>query len=214
MLTGPEQPPLSGNPAKQIVLFLHGVGSNSDDLFSLAPLVAELFPDAYIAAPNAPFAFDMAPYGYQWFSLRDYSLPAMHAGVQTAAPHLNAYIDHLLAKTGLPIGKLGVIGFSQGTMTALYTLPRRSEPCGAVVGFSGALLGAEVLPSEIKSKPPVCLIHGEMDTVVPFAALALAENALKAAGFPVEAHPRPGLPHSIDQEGVEICRKFLKRHLA
>lgn len=215
MLTGPEQPPLSRNPARQILLFLHGVGTNGHDLFGLSHLFTDIFPDAYIASPNAPFKFDMAPIpdSYQWFSLRDHSPQAMNKKVVEAAPHLSEYIDQLLEKTGLPIGKLGIIGFSQGTMTALYTMLRYTEPCGAIVGFSGALLNADTLPSEISAKPPVCLVHGEMDDVVPFDAMAAAEATLKALNVPVETHPRPGLPHSIDGEGIDICRKFLQRHL-
>ncbi|MFO1241842.1 MAG: dienelactone hydrolase family protein [Rickettsiales bacterium] len=213
MLTGPEQPPISGATPKQLLIFLHGVGADGNDLFGLAPMFAETFPDAYIASPNAPLAFDMAPFGYQWFSLRDYTMPAMLAGVQTAVPHLNAYIDAMLKKTNVPISKLAVIGFSQGTMTALYTLIRRVDSCGAIVGFSGALIGAEQLAVEAKAKPPVCLIHGEMDTVVPFGAMGMAETVLKNAGLSVESHARPGLPHGIDPEGIEIAKKFLKKHL-
>lgn len=213
MLTGPEQPPISGNAPKQLLIFLHGVGANGDDLFGLADMFSDTFPDAYIASPNAPFSFDMAPFGYQWFSLQDYTMPAMLTGVKTAVPHLNEYIDAMVKKTGVPLGKVGIIGFSQGTMTALYTLPRRAEPIGALVGFSGAMIGAEALSTEAKSKPPICLIHGEMDTVVPFGAMGLAETALKSAGFAVETHTRPGLAHGIDPEGIEIAKKFLRKHL-
>lgn len=213
MLTGPQQPPASGNASKQLLIFLHGVGADGNDLFGLAPLFAETFPDAYFASPNAPQAFDMAPFGYQWFSLQNYTMPAMLAGVQTAMPHLNEYIDNMVKETGVPISKVGIIGFSQGTMTALYTLTRRKDAVGGIVGFSGALIGAETLAAEAKVKPPVCLIHGEMDTVVPFGAMALGEQALKSAGFSVETHARPGLPHGIDPEGIEIAKKFLKKHL-
>ena len=216
MLKGPEQPPVSGGAPKQLIIFLHGLGTSGHDLFSLAPLVTDIFPDAYIASPNAPFKYDMAPVSgsYQWFSLRNFSLDSMNKGVITAAPHLNEYIDSLLEKTGLPISKLGVIGFSQGTMTALYTLLRRPKPCGAIVGFSGALLGVDAMSDEMRSKPPICLIHGKEDPVVPFDAMETAETALKSAGFTVESHARPGLQHGIDPEGIDAARKFLKRYLA
>lgn len=210
-LSGPGMRPASGNEAKQLVVFLHGLGANGDDLIGLGPELAEILPDAAFVSPNAPFACDMAPYGYQWFSMLQRDPEFIHQGVMKAAPILNDYLDSLLAHFTLPEDKLALVGFSQGTMMSLYVALRRARPMAGIVGFSGALVAPDTLAAEIKSRPPVCLIHGDADPVVPFAMLGFAEKALKSQNVTVEAHTRPGLPHGIDGEGIEIAAKFLKK---
>ncbi len=212
-LSGPEHPPASGGTPKQLVILLHGVGADGEDLIGLAPELADSLPDAHFISPNSPFPCDMAPYGYQWFSLLDRSLEKMLAGVQTAAPILNHFIDTQLDRLSLDDSKLAIVGFSQGTMTGLFTCLRRPAACAAIVGFSGALIGENIIREEITAKPPVCLIHGDADPVVPFAAMAHAESVLAECGVKVEAHPRPGLGHGIDPEGLDIARIFLHKYV-
>ncbi len=211
ILSGPERPSASGKVA-QLVLFLHGLGADGNDLISLAPLMAEELPNAQFCSPDAPYECDMAPFGRQWFSLREINTDMLYAGVDAAAPHLNNYIDAKLKQYGLPISKLAVLGFSQGTMTALHTLLRRPEPCAAIVGFSGAMIASQRLPAEIRCKPPVCLLHGDMDNVVPFAQMADAEAALLKCGVEVETHTQPGLAHGIGPQGLDIATAFIKKY--
>lgn len=204
-LQGPELAPKSGN-VKRLVILLHGLGSDGNDLIGLAPLLKDALPDTQFVSPNAPFPCDMAPYGYQWFSLQDRHPAAMLAGVQKAEPIVNGFIDAQRDRFKLEDKDVALVGFSQGTMTSLHVAPRRAKPLAGVVGFSGALIAVESV-----STPPICLIHGEQDDVVPFPAMAHAEKALKAAGISVETHARPYLPHSIDPEGLDIAQKFLRK---
>ncbi|MFT6582406.1 MAG: alpha/beta hydrolase [Alphaproteobacteria bacterium] len=209
-IDGPRQAPASGGEPKQLVILLHGLGADGDDLIGLASHWAQVLPDAAFAAPNAPFPCDMAPYGYQWFSVQDRSPEAMLAGVRSAASTLNAFIDAELARTGLGADKLALIGFSQGTMMSLYVAPRRDEPVVAVVGYSGRLIAPDRLNAETVSRPPVLLIHGMADDLVPFPSMAEAETGLKGAGFTVETEARPGLGHGIDPEGLTRAGNFLR----
>ena len=213
-LDGPRFGPAAGGGARQLVVLLHGLGADGNDLIGLAPHLARGLPDAAFVAPNAPFPCDMAPYGRQWFSLQDRAPEAVLAGVRAAAPILDGFLDDELARHGLSDGQLALVGFSQGTMTGLYVGLRRAEPCAQIVGFSGALVGPEDLEREIRSRPPVLLVHGEADEVVPFPALAAAQAALKARQVPVEAHGRPGLGHGIDQQGLELAATALERAFA
>lgn len=210
-LSGPSAKPISGGKAKQLIVFLHGVGADGADLFGLARELAPLFPDAHFASPNAPFPCDMAPFGYQWFSLQNRDPQAMLEGVKIAAPIVDHYLNNQLQALELDDSKLAVVGFSQGTMTALYTMLRRKSACAGIVGFSGALIGAETLAQEIAARPPVCLIHGALDEVVPFAAMRWASEALELANVPQETHARPDLGHGIDGEGLEIAVEFLQK---
>ncbi len=210
-LEGPRHGP--AEKARALVVFLHGLGADGNDLISLAPLLEPLLPDTAFVSPHAPFPCDMAPMGRQWFSLQDRDPDVLLAGVRAVEPGLNTFLDAELARHGLSDDRLAVVGFSQGTMTALHTLLRRPRSCALIVGFSGALLKPEVLGEEIVSRPPVLLVHGDADPVVPFEALAAAEQALDLNGVPVAAYPRPGLQHGIDQEGLQLCAAALMQHL-
>jgi phospholipase/carboxylesterase len=209
-LKGPLHKPLSGGKPKKIALLLHGVGADGNDLIGLAPVWAPLLPEVEFVSPDGPFPCDMAPFGRQWFSLQDRSPAALLAGVRASAPILDAFIDDLLAARGLAESDLALVGFSQGTMMSLYTGLRRERPVAGIVGFSGALLGPEALPSEIRARPRVLLVHGDADPIVPFAAMGLAETALKGAQVPVETLTCPGVEHGIDEAGLRAGGRFLK----
>lgn len=212
-LTGPSAAPASGGEARQLVVLLHGVGADGSDLMGLVPYVAPALPHAAFVAPDAPFPYDMAPYGRQWFSLADRSIGALTAGVRAAAPLLDAFIEEQLADHGLTDADLVLVGFSQGTMLALHVAPRRSRACAAVIGFSGAMVAADTLGTELKSRPRTLLVHGEADEVVNPACLAQAEQALSAVGIPVLAEMRPGLGHCIDGPGLGLAVGFVRQAL-
>lgn len=213
-LSGPAWGPLTPGPARHLVVLLHGLGADGQDLIELAPHWAAAVPGARFIAPDAPFPCDMAPYGRQWFSLQDRSPAVVLEGVRRAAPILNAFIDAELQSLGLAPDRLVLMGFSQGTMMALHVAARRPLAVAGVLGYSGRLAGAGTLAAEAVSHPPVMLIHGDEDQVIPVTAMGEAAAALTAAGFAVESHRRPGLDHGIDGEGVALGAAFLARVLA
>jgi len=213
-LSGPRYGPANGGAAERLVILLHGLGADGNDLIGLAPHFAQTLPNTLFVSPNAPFPCDMAPYGYQWFSLQDRSPEALLAGVRMAAPILNAFIDNMMTETGLDASRTALVGFSQGTMLGLYTAPRRQEALAGIVGYSGLLLGADTLADEAVSRMPVVLVHGEADDIVPAMCTPKAAEGLKAAGFEVDYMLRPGLPHGIDAAGIEAGTAFLDRVLA
>ena len=190
---------------KHLVILLHGYGANAQDLIGLAPEIAPHIPDTSFVSPDAPFACEMG-FGRQWFGLSDRSPAAMTAGIETAVPLLQTYIDEQKQRWNLTEADIALVGFSQGTMMALSAAPARAEAVAGVVGFSGALIPADI---PIVSQPPVLLIHGMADDIVPFAAMANAESKLRAGGLTVETLARPGLPHGIDGEGIEAAIGFL-----
>lgn len=211
-LDGPRHGAAPGQ-ARTLVVLLHGLGADGQDLISLAPLFGQGLPDAAFVSPHAPFPCDMAPYGRQWFSLQNRNPEALLGGVRLAAPVLGAFLDAELERHGLGDDRLALVGFSQGTMMALFVALRRARPCAALVGYSGALIGGEALPEEIASRPPVLLVHGAADEIVPVQALPAALAVLKANRVPVETETRPGLGHGIDDRGLQLGLAFLSRHL-
>lgn len=208
-LTGPEMKPRHGH-AKRAVIFLHGYGSNGEDLLSLASYLD--LPETYFLSPNAPFAFEMGyPGGYQWFGLADRDPVRIVREIKVAAPILNNFIDETMARLNLAEDKIALVGFSQGSMMSMYTSLRRPKPLGGVVAISGALKGGASLKEEITARPPICIIHGMLDEVVPFSSMKDAEDILKENNVPVETHARPQLGHSIDEKSLGIINKFLTK---
>jgi phospholipase/carboxylesterase len=213
-LDGPSAAPSSGGPAKSLVIFLHGYGSNGADLIDLAPYWASALPDTLFLAPDAPQSCDGVPYGRQWWPLTSLTPAARAAGVRVSAPALHAYIDAQLATHNLGEDKVALVGFSQGTMMALHVGPRRAKTLAGIVGFSGLLADPEALAAEVVTKPPILLVHGDRDDVLPVAALRQAEVQLEALDFEVTSHVSPGLGHSIDDQGLQLGGRFLVRRLA
>jgi phospholipase/carboxylesterase len=213
-LSGPSRPPVAGGRPRRLVILLHGLGADGNDLIGLQQYWGRLVPDAEFVSPNAPFPCDMAPYGHQWFSVQDRSPEAMLAGVRAAAAPLEAFIDEELARRGLSAGDAALVGFSQGTMMSLYVGLRRQEQLAGILGYSGRLIAPELLAEDLRSRPPVLLVHGTEDPLVPFAELGRAEAALRAAGVPVETLACPGIAHNIDPEGLQRGGAFLRQVLS
>lgn len=213
-LDGPSYGPHSGGAVRQIILLLHGYGSNGHDLISFAQVWRDVFPDALFIAPNAP---ERLPGGwgdgYQWWALTEYTPEAMAHGAAGAAPVLNRFIDRLLDRHGLTERDMALVGFSQGTMMALHVGPRREQQLACILGYSGLLVGAEALAREVRTRPPVMLIHGAEDLMVPLASMRVAESELTRLGFEVSSYVSPGLGHSVDQMGLQLGADFVSSAL-
>jgi phospholipase/carboxylesterase len=203
-----------GREVTSLVILLHGYGASGDDLIGLADAWQGTLPQTVFVAPHAP---EMLPYrgyaGYQWFPLTFRDPGEIWRGVCTATPALERFLDSELARYRVDPRRLVLVGFSQGTMLALHVGLRRSTAPAAIVGFSGIIAGPEHLERDIKARPPVQLIHGDQDELIPIDALHITREALATAGLAVEWHIRRGLGHGIDPEGQELAGAFLKRAL-
>ncbi len=209
-----EHKPGSGKKPDSLVLFLHGLGADGGDLIGIAPHWASELPGTVFVSPDAPFPCDMSPFGYQWFSLQEWTPESILRGVVHAAPILQAFISEQQEKYGIPDEKTALVGFSQGTMMSLYVAPRREKALAGVLGYSGALVGAEGLAAEAIHRLPIHLIHGSADDVIPAQAFHSAMKTLEDQGFPVTGTLSPGLAHGIDPQGIAEGGRFLKRILA
>lgn len=205
--------PASGGQPTQLVVLLHGLGSNGQDLISLAPFYERVLPDAVFVSPDAPFPCDMAPTGFQWFSLQEWSPEAFQRGVEMAAPILDSFISEQMEHYGIAANKTVLVGFSQGTMMSLYTAPRFPEKLAGVLGYSGSLIWEDAPDTDSMHKIPVHLIHGDADPIVDVARYYEAKAELEQAGFTVTGGVTEGLMHNIDEDGVQSGGVFLQKML-
>jgi phospholipase/carboxylesterase len=207
------QPAQSGR-TDSLVILLHGYGANGQDLISLGEFWAAALPNTAFIAPDAP---EDIPYagaqGFQWFDLTMRDPNELSRGVDHAGPGLARVIGRELEGAGVPPSRLALVGFSQGTMMALHVGLRMGDPPAAIVGLSGVIAAGERLPAECSSRPPVMLVHGTDDQVIPVDAIHLTREALAAAEVPVEWHILPGLPHGIDERALGLAGSFLRQHL-
>ena len=202
--------------ATSLVVFVHGYGADGADLLGLADVMAQALPDSVFVAPDAPEACAGNPFGRQWFPIPwlDGSSPVAAAvGLAAAADDLGAFLDARLADEGLAAGALALVGFSQGAMLALHVAVRRVAAVAAVVSYSGRLLVPERLAAEARARPPVLLVHGDADPMVPFGDMAIAADALAQAGFSVAGHVMHGVGHGIAPDGLAVALDFLRERL-
>lgn len=214
MIDGPRLAPASGGAPDSLVILVHGFGANGADLIGLAPYWRDAIPGAAFVSPDAPDVCPGSVGGYQWWPIGGFGPAERLAGVERAATFLNPFIDQELERLGLGEDRLVLVGFSQGTMLSLHTALARPRPVAGVIGYSGLLIDEDGLPNRLQSRPPILLIHGDADPVVPFAAFERAKAALERNGLPLETYVAPGVGHSIDAEGLRRGEQFLKRMLA
>lgn len=202
--------------ATGLVVFLHGYGADGADLLGLADVLGPHLPGVAFLAPDAPEPCSGNPFGRQWFPIPwlDGSTEAQaETGLVAAAADLNHFLDASLAAEGLAPDRLALVGFSQGAMMALHVAPRRAEAVAAVVAISGRLLAPDRLADQALVRPPVLLMHGDQDPVVPFQDMGLAGNALVAAGFETYGHVMKGTGHGIAPDGLSAALGFLSDRL-
>lgn len=208
-LEGPRFGPASGGKPTSIVAILHGYGSDGNDLIGLGQALAPILPDTLFVAPNGPQACAINPAGYEWFPL-DMNAPQGHLGLaESVRPLVRDYLHAELAAAGLSEKDMILAGFSQGAMMALHVGLQMKTALAGIVAFSGGLVSPDNLDKRIISKPPVCLVHGDSDEVVPTAATAQARRLLKENNVPVQAHISPNTGHSIAPDGLNFAAAFM-----
>lgn len=214
-LDGPTVPARSGN-ATSLIILLHGYGADGNDLLGLSEPVSKYLPDTAFRAPNAPERCRGNPSGWQWFPIPGLDMSSeeeMRTSFARSVGLLDAYITDAMQAEGVDAAHTALVGFSQGTMMSLHVAPRRAEPVACIVGFSGRLVeGSD--PAELRVRPPVLLVHGDADPMIPVSELSVAETGLRAAGFDVTSHISQGIGHGIAPDGVALAIKFMRRHLA
>ncbi len=219
MIDGPRLQPAAGGAPRQLVVFLHGYGADGNDLIEIGRAWQQLLPHAAFVSPHAPEPCGQAPMGRQWFELTFRDPEERWRGVNAAAPGLDGFLDAELARHRLPPAALALVGFSQGTMMALHVGLRRASAPAAIIGYSGLFVlpsgsAPDAVARDIRARPPILLVHGAEDDLIPAQALFMSAQALASLGLAVEWHLSQGVGHGIDGEGLRHGGEFLARCLA
>lgn len=209
-LSGPMLPPKSGGRAKQLMVLLHGYGADGADLIGLGQEWRELWPDMAFIAPNAPEPCALNPGGYQWFPLDVARIDNRVRGAAAARPVLINFLIDLWGQTGLTARDTVICGFSQGAMMALHIGTSLDSAPIAVVSFSGALIPPEGFAEGRYAKPPIALIHGELDQVVDPDLSRESAQVLADAGYQARLFISPGIGHGIAPDGLDFATLFLR----
>ncbi len=196
----------SASPIDLVVL-AHGVGSSGADLLGLADVWRPRLPGVEFAAPDAPFPFDGAAVGRQWFSIAGVTAVNRADRVEAARAAFDAVVDRAIATAGTTIGRTVLVGFSQGTIMTLDAVGRGRGFAGAI-GFSGRMVG---VPRVRLDGFPLLLVHGDADGVIPATESDLARASLAAVGAEVELLRIPGEGHGIGPRAAAAGLAFLKR---
>ena len=204
------------NP-KYLVIFLHGYGSNGENLIELAREFEHVLPDAHYISPNAIEPWEGGfPDAYQWFSLAnwgsDRDINKVAPGVIEANRILANFINEQLARFQLKPKDLFLVGFSQGAMMSMYQGLAMPEKPAGIISYSGKLILPEHLGEVTISKPNICLVHGKLDSVLPFTNFLEAEKLLQENNIPFESHAVENLDHTIDIHGIRAGLHFVKKH--
>ncbi len=205
------------NP-KYLVIFLHGYGSNGHNLLDLAHEFERAMPQAHFISPNAPQAWEGGfPDAFQWFSLANVGpggdQKQLGHDIQKANDILENFIEKQLNRFQLTPENLFLIGFSQGAMMSMYHGLSVPKKVAGIISYSGKLILPQVFGGQIKSKPEICLVHGEQDSVVPFVNFLEAEKILNTHEIPFESHAVKNLDHTIDIHGIRAGMGFVKKVL-
>lgn len=201
---------------KYLVIFLHGYGSNGENLIQLANEFQPILQDSYFIAPNAIEPWEGGfPNSYQWFSLyagfERKALDVLAPKIKIANQILLKFIEEQLQKFNLSYENLILIGFSQGSMMSIYQGLIMSKKIAGIISFSGKVVEPTIIGDKIISKPNICLIHGTQDSVLPFTNFHEAQQILKKYEVPFEAHAIDHLDHTIDIRAVRIAQNFVKK---
>ena len=198
------------NNTKFLVFFLHGWGSDGNDLIQIGEMWKNQLPNITFIAPNGPEVCSGNPHGRQWFDILNNNDEQSLKGLHNSYLDLKAYINSFLKKYNLANDQYFLVGFSQGSMLALYTSLR--EKLLGIVGYSGAFLGSPPNSNEIK-KNDYILLHGKNDNIVPIEKMHNAIEKLEPFSNYLEKKIYDNLEHSINEEGLLEGLNFIKERV-
>ena len=188
--------PTTGTKPAGLIVVLHGWGANAEDLASLVPLLN--LTEYQFLFPNAPFPHPYTSVGRMWYDLSSQE----YKGVSESRQILKDWLLSLENETGVPLAKTILTGFSQGAAMTLDV--GLGLPLAGLIALSGYM---HPLSQPLDEVPPVLIVHGKQDTVVPLKAAQYARDNLIALGATVQ-YREFDMGHEIRPEVLPLIQKF------
>ena len=204
--------PLSKKNPKNAVILCHGYGGDGKDISILANYWRAHLPETIFICPDAPERCAASPSGFQWFDLMDQSQDQILSKSFVAENKLNKLIDEVKKKNGLTADQISLSGFSQGCMLILQTGLKRKDKINSIVGYSGKIIDTEHLSRNIKSKPNIILMHGDIDQVVTIDAFLEAKDFFSKNNYSITTKIFKNCEHRIPTEGSSLGLQFINKH--
>ena len=197
-------------PAAQLILLFHGVGSNAGSMAPLGQQLADRFPKAMVVCVNAPYA-SHAPGGFQWFSVAGITEENRHDRIAQAMPAFIDCVAHWQAQAGLGPEATALVGFSQGAIMALESTLVTPALASRVVAVSGRFAQ---LPATCAYPGTIHFLHGKQDTVMPYSHTVMAAHHLRDLGTDITAEVLPYIGHEVHPEFVPLILDKLTNHIS
>lgn len=193
-----------------LVIFLHGVGSQGA---AFSPLLVQWrtdLPLVAFASPDAPFPFDLAPRGRQWFSVKGVTETNRAERIVAAREAFDATLRACIAEAGFEnrLDQVVLVGFSQGSIMALDAVVSGQWPVAGIVAFSGRL--ASPAPYTPAQHVPIFLVHGDADPVMPVQEASKAAETLTRLGLTVTCDILPSVGHTLTAAGAVRALNFVQ----
>ena len=205
--------PAQGAP-EQLILLLHGWGSNGNAMAPLAQALREQFPQAAILAPDAPHAYERstrpATALRQWYAVDDLTPEIWTARVQGALPSLHDWVQAQQQRLRVGPAATALGGFSQGAILSMALALKHDGIAGRVLAFSGCLTEP---PTAAPRLTTLHLFHGGEDTVIPADGSRQALEWLAELQGDVTVDIASGLGHELHPALIQCAQDRLKSHI-
>jgi len=206
-------------PGAPVILILHGLGTNADDM---APLCEQLnIPNCRFVLPDAPLHLTGYPEGaYAWYNFQAHD----REEIEKSREYLFKVMDRFSNDKNLrpaagqekKPNPLVIMGFSQGGVMSLEAGLNYKGKVAAIVSMSGYMPDpwSTLTKAEAPFETPILLVHGTHDDVVPVAGSRHAAESLKQTGYSAVTLKEFPMGHTITEESLGTVREFLKSILA
>ncbi len=196
-----------------LVIFLHGFGSNEEDLFGIKDALPSTW--TYLSA-RAPMPVDSQ--GYRWFTKTpgDGDYNGETADLHRSAALIEDFVGKATAKYHTHSDRVFLVGFSQGAIMSYEVGLRKPALVRGIAALSGSVLPvlkAELKPSESLGKLAIFIGHGTLDQALPYASATRANEVLVGLGLTPEFHGYPGMPHTVSETEVQDLKAWLEKSL-
>ncbi len=195
----------------QLILLFHGVGADARAMATLGQAYASAFPGAMVVALDAAQPSDLAPVGWQWFSVREVTEENRVARVAAALPTFEYAVRHWQQQAGVGPAGTALVGFSQGAIMALASAQQPVPLASRIVAIGGrfAVLPEQALHEDLT----IHLLHGKADAVMPYRHTIEGAMRLKTLGTDFTADVLPFVGHELHPDLVALAVEKLQQHI-